>query len=264
MAKLTSILAVIQHPRHVQPLLDKAVALAGAFHVSLEVLVDHAVTAGAVTGHCSARGFADVTLHSVARSDEPAYTAILRCLRSRHPDLVVKAPALDDSDWLLAGESTAPILLAREDAWAHPLRFAAAVDVADEERASLARSVLHTAGFLALGTHGNLDILYSEREANDEAVRLKRAVRLAQIVREFHVGCERLQIFSGEPAKRLPPLIAARHYDVLVLAAESSCERERAIKDATRGDVLLVPSPMPQAATAPWVVSGRDQFANQV
>ena len=57
--------------------------------------------------------------------------------------------------------------------------------------------ILHTAGFLALGCHGNLDILYSEREQHDETVRMERAVKLAQLVREFHVGCERLQMFDG-------------------------------------------------------------------
>jgi hypothetical protein len=261
MEKLTSILAVVQDPGDVQPLLDKAAALAVAFRASLEVLVDHRVAGRTITEQCSARGFAAVTVHSVEKAGPQA---ILRCVRGRHPDLVIKAPAADDSDWLLAAESTAHILLARSEAWEHPLRFATAVDVADDESASLARSILHAAGFLALGTHGQLDILYSEREANDEAVRLKRAVRIAQIVREFHVGCERLQIFSGEPAKRLPPLIAARRYDVLVLGAESSRDAERAIMDATRGDVLLVPTPLPPAAAPPRTASSRDQRANQV
>jgi hypothetical protein len=261
MEKLTSILAVIQDPRDVQPLVDKAAALAVAFHTSLEVLIDHRVAGRAVTEQCSARGFATVTVHSV---ENAGHQAILQCVRGRHPDLVIKAPAADDGDWLLAAESTAHILLARGETWEHPLRFATAVDVSDEESASLARSILHAAGFLALGTHGQLDILYSEREANDEAVRLKRAVRIAQIVREFHVGCERLQIFSGEPAKRLPPLIAARHYDVLVLGAESSRGAERAIADATRGDVLLVPTPLPAASMPPSAASGHDQRANQV
>ena len=76
---------------------------------------------------------------------------------------------------------------------------------------------MHTAGFLALGCHGNLDVLYTEREQQDDFVRMERAVRLAQLVREYHVGCERLQMFEGSPDKRLPPLFAARRYDLLVL-----------------------------------------------
>lgn len=264
MEKLTSILAVIQRAGEAVPLLDKAVTLARSFHAQVEVLLDDSVVAHAVTAHCSARGYTDVTLHSVAPSPEPAHQGILRRVWSSQPDLVIKAAADGDGDgeWLLAAESSAPILLVRSPAWESPVRFATAVDVSDDENASMARSILHTAGFLALGVHGHLDILYSEREANDEAVRVQRAVRLAQIVREFHVGCERLQIFSGEPAVRLPPLITARHYDVLVLGAEAS-RGERAIMDATRGDVLLVPAPMPLAASPLWPASGRYQRANQ-
>ena len=77
---------------------------------------------------------------------------------------------------------------------------------------------------------------------------MERAVRLAQLVREFHVGSERLQMFDGAPEKTLPPLLAARHYDVLVLGAlthrprlaDLASECPAALVDATSGDVLLV------------------------
>ena len=99
------------------------------------------------------------------------------------------------------------------------MRFAAAVDVSDHETAIVARSILHTAGFLALGCHGNLDMLYSEREQRDETMRMERAVRLAQLVREFHVGCERLQMFDGAPESDCRRCSPRAQYDLLVLGA---------------------------------------------
>ena len=104
------------------------------------------------------------------------------------------------------------------------------------------------AGFLALGCHGNLDVLYTEREPDDEFIRMERAVRLAQLVREYHVGCERLQMFDGPPDKRLPPLIAERRYDLLVLGSvshwrslgDSICPLTSRLVAATEGDVILV------------------------
>ena len=173
---------------------------------------------------------------------------------------MVKSPAgahplkrwtLDENDWRLANECPVPVLLVRHKPWASPIRFAAAVDVADDETSDTARSILHAAGFMALGCHGNLDILYSEREQHDDALRMERAVKLAQLVREFHVGCERIQVFDGAPEQTLPPLVAARHYDVLVLGAQS---RQPALKNilgatnsrlvqATEGDVVLVKAP---------------------
>jgi hypothetical protein len=71
---------------------------------------------------------------------------------------------------------------------------------------------------------------------------------LAQLVREFHVGCERLQMFDGVPEKRLPPLIGSRQYDVLILGAtthrtglsETICPLTGQLVDAAPGDVVLV------------------------
>ena len=62
-------------------------------------------------------------------------------------------------------------------------------------------------------------------------MRMERAVRLAQLVREFHVGCDRLQMFNGAPEKRLLPLFAARQYDLLVLGSVS---HRRALGESLR------------------------------
>jgi nucleotide-binding universal stress UspA family protein len=175
------------------------------------------------------------------------------------------------SDWALAQEIPAPLLLVRGPRWQTPARMAAAVDVSDKDHLGLARSILQTAGFLALGTHGHLDILYTEREAQDESIRMERAVTLAQLVREFHVGSERLQMFGGEPGKRLPPLFAARHYDVLVLGGETRREglsrllpgTVARIMDATDSDVVLVKAPAAQAACSGAEDSARQKRPHQ-
>src|SRR6185295_14003726 len=99
------------------------------------------------------------------------HESILRRLRESPADLVMKAPsgahplkrwALHENDFHLANESPVPLLLVRHKAWSTPVRFAAAVDVSDDTSAETARSILHAAGFLALGCHGHIDVLYSE------------------------------------------------------------------------------------------------------
>jgi len=54
-------------------------------------------------------------------------------------------------------------------------------------------------------------------------------------------------MFDGDPARRLPPLITARHYDMLVLAVGPHDDAAAAVgslagklADATAGDVVLV------------------------
>jgi hypothetical protein len=270
MEKLTSILAVALDGVDPAPVLDKAVALARAFHARIEVLVNDAAGAHAINTHCALSRYDEVTLFSVANALEPVNETILRRVWSSRPDLVIKPRAAPDSDFELVNECLAPVLLVRRCAWERPARFAVAVDVCDEDHVALARSVLHTAGFLAHGVHGHLDVLYSEREAHDEAVRVRRAVVLAQIVREFHVGCERLQIFAGEPDRRLPPLIAARRYDVLVLGSPSGSAPRGAMPrclrrflDVTECDVVLVHEPGAGAVLAAGAASARHQRANQ-
>lgn len=270
MEKLTSILAVAFDESTATQVVDKAVALARSFHASVEVLVDQATIARRVSQHSAAAGHDEVTLYSVSRTDEHEVDAILRRAWSARPDIVVKAAARDDGDWPLVEECPVPVLLVRGPAWEQLARFATAVDVADNG-AALARTTLHTAGFLALGMRGRLDILYSEREVEDEAVRIKRAVRLAQLVREYHVGCERLQMYSGAPEVRLPALVAARRYDVLVLGADfgpgeaygNALVTARRLMAATASDVVLVKPASTQAAAAASAGSWREQRANQ-
>jgi nucleotide-binding universal stress UspA family protein len=260
MEKLTRILAVAAGIEDGALVLEKSVALARRFGAHIELLMFDIADDLELATLCAELAYDKVTVASMHPGVESQAQVILRRVFATKPDLVVKSPAgayplkrwaPDESDWRLANESPAPVLLVRPKPWASPIRFAAAVDVADHHTGDTARSILHAAGFLALGCHGNLDILYSEREQNDHALRMERAVKLAQVVREFHVGCERIQVFNGAPEQTLPPLVAARHYDVLVLGAQS---RQPALKNlfgatgsrlvqATDGDVVLVKAP---------------------
>jgi len=257
MEKLTRILAVANGIEDGALVLRKSVALARRFGAHIELLLFGLADDLEAATLCAVLAYDKVTVASMHPGVESLTDVILRRVFAAQPDLVVKSPAgehplkrwtLDDNDWRLANECPAPVLLVRQKHWASPIRFAAAVDVADDETSDTARSILHAAGFMALGCHGNLDILYSEREQHDDALRMERAVKLAQLVREFHVGCERIQVFDGAPEQVLPPLLSARHYDVLVLGAQS---RQPALKNllgatnsrlvqATEGDVVLV------------------------
>jgi nucleotide-binding universal stress UspA family protein len=260
MEKLTRILAVANGIDECALVLGKSVGLARRFGAHIELLWFGTADAREIAKLLSELAYDEVSLTRVDCGGESLTATILRRVVATRPDLVVKAPAgahplkrwtLGENDWRLANDCPVPVLLVRPKPWASPIRFAAAVDVADDETFDTARSILHAAGFMALGCHGDLDILYSECEQHDDALRMERAVKLAQLVREYHVGCERIQVFEGAPEKTLPPLVSARHYDVLVLGAQS---RQPALKilfgatnsrlvQATEGDVVLVKAP---------------------
>jgi universal stress protein E len=178
-------------------------------------------------------------------------------VREPQCDLVIKAPAgnhpmrrwtFTSNDWKLANECPVPLLLVRDAAWNEPPRFAAAVDMADEEDSSIARGILRVSAFLTLGCRATLDILYCEREQRHEPGSVARSMRLAELVREHPAGRERIQLHFGMPEKILPPTLAALRYDVLVLGAGRQDGGFKGrfggmtsrLVEATRGDVLLV------------------------
>jgi universal stress protein E len=261
MEKLRKILAVVDKVDDGAVLLEKAVALARRFGARIDLLLHESLHVRSFATLCSTLRYDEVTLASVHRGAESLHDLILRRVHETRADLIMKAPSsahplkrwtLDENDYDLANESPIPVLLVRHKAWSSPIRFAAAVDVSDADSVETARSVLHAAGFMALGCRGQIDILYSEPERVDEQVRMERSVKLTQLVREFHVGCERIQVFDGLPNETLPPLAAARHYDVLVLGVRSKQPSFKALfgtttshmVEATDGDVVLIKAPV--------------------
>ncbi|HEX6397744.1 MAG TPA: hypothetical protein VFZ95_09985 [Steroidobacteraceae bacterium] len=280
MEKLTSVLAVAEDLSSGTVVLDKAVQLAREFGAHVELLVADPAWVHPLALRCVQHGFTEVTLCPAPHNTrEPLHKFLLRRIEERQPDILVKAPnaahplrasAIDPGDVELVDRCPIPLLLVRMKAWSTPLRVAAAVDISDPETARVARGVLQSAGFLALGFHGHLDILYTERELEDDTLRMARAVKLAQLVREYHVGCERLQMFDGLPETRLPPLIAARQYDVVVLGAVTHRDGVRLretltsrLFEATEGDVLLSKSSRAVARVAAHMPSNRQQVSHQ-
>jgi len=225
MEKLTCILAVVDHVDRDMVVLDKAVALARRYGARVDLMVPEHVPMRPLANRCAGLEYDRVILSSVACGSVPLNEIIARHAFATKPDLVIKfrdagdltQASISSADWQLASESPAPLLLVHQTPWSIPTRFATVIEVDDASAERLTRAILHAAGYLALGCRGNLDVLYSERERNDERLRMERAVKVAQLVREFHVGCERIEMFSGAPEERLPPIAAQRQYDVLVL-----------------------------------------------
>jgi nucleotide-binding universal stress UspA family protein len=241
--KLTSILAVVPEGGADGVLFEKVCRIARSSGARVELFLTAPSDYFAVAGRCAALkcdlpiGF---TMHD---SITPLGAAVVQRAGEVHADLLI-APRAQ----LHLEHCPIPLLLIGKTRWAAEPRFAAAIDVAEPDSERVARGILHVAGFLAQRLTAHLDILYSEREENDEPVRMERAVRLARLVREYHVGVERLQVFTGPPERVLPALVAERHYDVLVVGTvprHRSLLTElhsisRKLAGSTEGDVLLV------------------------
>lgn len=254
MDKLTDILAVADASASGQQVVEKALQLSAWFGARVDLVITDPGLMSALGNRCLENR------NTVTLTRLDGNTPLRELLRQRggerQPDLVIKAAAgerplrrwtLDETDRRLAADCPVPLLLTTARPWPGDLRMAAAVDVSDVESTRFARAILQCAGFLALGSHAGLDVLYSEAEENDARVRMERAVKLSQLAREFHVGGERLQMFGGPPERILPRVLEARRYDLLVLGAiphrgERGWNESLSSKlvDASGGDVLLV------------------------
>ena len=265
MEKLTSILAVVVEGGAQGAMFDKVCRIARHSGARVELFLTAPSDYPAIAARCASLGCEGDIGFSMHDNVTPLAEAILRRADELHADLLV-APRAQ----LRLDHCPIPLLLIGKTPWAAEPRFAAAIDVAEHDSEVVARGILHVAGFLAQRLTAHLDILYSEREKDDESAKFERAVRLARLVREYYVGSERLQVFEGLPERTLPPLIAARHYDVLVVG---SVARHRALLAAlhsiskklmasTEGDVLIV-NPAPERPARPIVRSAGEQLAHQ-
>jgi hypothetical protein len=259
MDKLTSILAFAEECTGAPALLDKAVTLARCFNARAEVVSDDLSVIELLGAHRAERGYEGVSLRGVRPEAGSRALSLLRETASSGADLVLRSRRAS-GNWKLAELMPVPLLLAGDGSWTPPLRIAAAVDVSEHETSTLARAILQAAGFITLGSQGDLDVYYSEREKLDETTRMERAVRLAQMVREFHVGTERLRLLEGPPEQSLAHEFAVGGYDILAIGAVTQragfaatfANLSRRLADASRGDVLLVPR-APEAFARPRV-----------
>jgi hypothetical protein len=272
MEKLTSILVVLRDASCNESLLGKAVALARHCGARLEILVRDPKAAIGLATWFSSIGFSDRVSYATDASGDALHDVILRRFDSHPVDLVMKSAdgalalrrvlhAADDMD--LAAALLVPLLRVNTKPWKNEMRLAAAVDVSDRDGDAVARSILHAAGLIAMHCDATLDVLYSEREARDDGLRMERAVRVARLVREFHVGGERLRILSGSPDETLPRAVTAGDYDVVVVGTISrrattpwAPALTSLLTNETPGDVMLVKETRRAAAEAHVRVTG--------
>jgi universal stress protein E len=252
MEKLTSILVVVDRTDETHPVLVKAIALARRFGAKLELLLCDSERAYALrqtydrsgvararqTILSEGRRFLESLQQSVAADDvsisvhvvceSPLSEGVVRRVRESWPDLVLKSAAsrhaigrltLDANDWELARTCPVPIMLTRGRPWRVQPRFAAAVDVSEQETVGLARAILHAGENLSFGFGAELEVLYSERGNGKVEGREKRTAALRRLAHEFQVGADRVHVLPGEPEHTLPSFAADRRFDVLILGA---------------------------------------------
>jgi universal stress protein E len=249
--KFTSILAVIDPADETRHVVAKAMVLARHFNARVELFLcdsenayslRHAYDdAGVAQARRQCLGNGQKYLDAVRRSlaedvsvtthvacDSPLYEAIVHRVQESRPDIVIKSAAghhplrrftLDANDWQLARTCPVPLMLTRGRPWSPEGRFAALVDVADNNNGSLARSILQTAGYFTVGCHGQLDVIYSDCDSQDSEGCARRKETLERLVNEFRVGGEHKHVLTGDPDETLPAFTARQGYDLMFLGA---------------------------------------------
>jgi universal stress protein E len=249
MDKLTSIMVVVDQEGHNRAVLAKAMVLARHFRAKVELFLCDSEQAYALRHSYDSTGIAraresclnesrrflealrlsiaaeDVSIATFAACESPLYQGIVQRVLESCPDLVIKAAAgehpmrrfsLDANDWQLARTCPVPLMLTSGRAWRPQPRFAAAIDVSEQETSGLGRAILDTSEYIALGCHADLDVLYSERGGAEEG---SRAITLRQLAHDAGVKPEHVHILRGEPEATLAGFASQRNYDVLVLGA---------------------------------------------
>lgn len=171
----------------------------------------------------------DVQIFVDAVADPRLHQAIATKVEACHPDLVMKSAArahparrftLDSADWQLMRASPATLMLVRGKDWNVKARFAAMVDMSEEEEIGTAASIAQTADYVARSCGGELDVVYSQR--NDSGVgRERRVAALDKLAQEYGIDPNRVHILSGEPDDTLPSFAAKNGFDMIVLGAMS-------------------------------------------
>jgi len=167
-----------------------------------------------------------VTIDVVCES--PLYEGIVHKVFKSCPDLVMKAaggepsaggPTLDANDWQLVRTCPVPLMLSRGGAWSSRPRFAAAVDVSEEETAGVRERILRSAAYLSAGCRGELDLVIGEHCDGDAPTAKADAAKLRKLSQELHLGADRVWTLAKDPAATQPTFTATQHPDVLVLGA---------------------------------------------
>jgi universal stress protein E len=220
----------------------------------------------------SAAHAADVQISVAVECHSPLYEAVINKVQQIQPDLVMKTPSgvhplrrftFGPSDWHLMRECPATLMLVRQHPWKSPPNFAALVNVAEDDTARLAETIVHTSEHFALGCRGEVDVIYSEASA-DEGERNRRNSALHRLMREYRIAAANLHVLSGDPDLTLPDFLARHHYDALVLGGLTHRKGltpligtlTNRLVEALDSDFILVKrearQPRPQKANLAW------------
>jgi universal stress protein E len=248
MEKLSSILVVANRNEADWSLLAKAVLLARGIRARIHLFACNAEHAYVLRHAYDSRGVdnarrssaaeccayletlrasvrpADVEIFVDAACDSPLYSAIVQKALAIRADLVMKSPAgahplcrftLDPNDWQLMRACPATLMLVRGRSWAPQPRFAAMVDISDQEIPQLAEAIVHTSEYFSLACDGSLDVIYGDRGNSSEPAR----ATLSDLAHEYRIDPAHVHTVGGDPDVTLPEFAAQRDYDALALGA---------------------------------------------
>ncbi len=252
MQQLSSILVVLDRRASGRHVLAKAMVLARHFHAKVELFLcdsEHAYAlrhAYDVTGVQKARDACladsrkflesvrlnvaadDVLITTHAACESPLYEGIVQRVLETCPDLVIKQAGgdrrgaysnFDANDWQLARTCPVPLMLTRGRPWRPQPRFAAALDLSEQETPGLANAIASTSEYLAAGCHAELELLYCERALGTSPERDERLTELQAIGAESRVKRDHIHVLNGEPEATLAGFAFTRNYDVMILGA---------------------------------------------
>jgi universal stress protein E len=268
---LTSILVVLDHSARDKPLLTKSLVLARQFGARVELFccdaeyeytIRHVYDQRSLTEArqvrvmhvrdylqqiCDQPAAQTVDVSIDAACESPLYEGIVRKVLRSAPDLVMKAAALepfegrgalDVNDWQLVRTCPVPLMLSCGGVWPRQPRFAAAVDVSEEETPGFAEIILRTAECLRAGCQGELDVLFCEHPGTDGGIRQEHAATLRRLGSELHFAADRIRMLVGDPAAALSAFGTEQHLDVLVLGALTHRRGLTALVGTLTGDLM--------------------------
>lgn len=252
MSKVTRILAVLDGTDEDAVVVSKAVAIAHQHRAPLELFLCDAQRAYSLLQAYDQSGVsmfrrkciresrryleslrdvavgADVAITVDAACESPLYEAIVRKVVRSGADLVIKSAAspsplaryaLDANDWQLLRACPVTLLLSRGKSWQPAPKFLAAIDVSGEEISGLPANILSLCKELARGSHGRVDIVYSEPRGTDPSEHHKRLERLQTFTGAAEVPGAGVHVLSGDANEVLPAFAAGRGYDAVIMGA---------------------------------------------
>jgi universal stress protein E len=252
MDKLTRILAVLNGTDTDDVVVAKAVALAHKQGAALELFLCEAERAYSLLHSYDPTGVAafrresirescryleslrdtvvgaDVSISVDAVCESPLYEAIVRKVVRSHADFVIKSAAggnasrrvaWDANDWQLMRTCPATLWLCRGKSWQPRPRFAAAVDLPEQETAGLPREILRVSGLLADACCGAVDVVFSEPRGTETTVHQSHVASLERLSSAAELCGANLHVLSGEAVEALPLFAANGSYDALIMGA---------------------------------------------